>query len=82
VEVGLRVPQDLSVVGVDDIPMGRFLGISLSTIGQPIGEMARKTASLLIERVEKTRMPEQVEQVVFPARFIARESVGRAPTQA
>lgn len=81
VELGIRVPKDLSVVGVDDIPLGRFLGVTLSTIGQPIGEMARKTASLLIERVEKTRVPEQVEQVVFPARFIARESVGPAPVQ-
>jgi DNA-binding LacI/PurR family transcriptional regulator len=77
-EDGLQIPKDFSLVGVDDIPLGRFLPITLSTIGQPIAEMARKTASLLIDRVEKKRPAEQAEQVVFPARFIARESVGPA----
>lgn len=79
VEAGLRVPTDLSVVGVDDIPLGSFLPVTLSTIAQPIASMARRTAAMLIERVESKERPAEPHQAIFPTSFIRRGSVSRVP---
>lgn len=74
----LRIPEDLSVIGVDDIPLARFLPVALSTIKQPLAEMARRVVEMLIERIEQ---PEKagVERAVFEATYIERESVGLVP---
>jgi LacI family transcriptional regulator len=72
-----RVPHDLSVVGVDNIPSGKFLPVSLSTIAQPIEAMARSTATMLVERITHSRNVEP-RRSVFPTQFIRRESVGHA----
>jgi LacI family transcriptional regulator len=78
VDAGLRIPQDISVVGADDIPLGSFLPVSLSTIAQPITEMARFAAGQLIARIEaKDYDPEPLTRI-FPTRFIARESIAPA----
>jgi DNA-binding LacI/PurR family transcriptional regulator len=46
-ELKLRVPEDLSIVGFDDIQMANWASHSLSTVRQPIAEMVEKTAALL-----------------------------------
>jgi len=46
-ELGLRVPEDVSVVGFDDIQMAGWPSHSLTTVRQPIGAMVEKTAQLL-----------------------------------
>ena len=42
----LCVPRDLSIVGVDNIPLGEYLSVSLTTIAQPIREMVARTSLL------------------------------------
>lgn len=73
----LAVPADLSIVGVDDIPLGRFLPVTLSTIALPIAEMARRTVQLLTARIDNPEN-EKSEETVFTAQFIERESIGPA----
>ncbi len=46
---GLRVPEDISVVGFDDIRFARFIDPPLTTIAQPMGDIGREAATLLIE---------------------------------
>lgn len=75
---GLVVPRDLSVVGVDNIPLAQFLPVSLSTIAQPIREMAQRTSVLLLDRIANGRQKSHREQAVFSTRFIPRESIGPA----
>ena len=48
---GLRVPDDLSVVGFDDLPMAAWTNPPLTTVRQPIVEKGRLAARLLIERM-------------------------------
>lgn len=78
-ELRLSVPRDLSVIGVDDIPLASFLPTSLSTIAQPITEMARRATALLIARAEDKESSTLPEEFVFPTEFRRRESVGPVP---
>jgi DNA-binding LacI/PurR family transcriptional regulator len=49
---GVRVPQNLSVVGHDDLPIASHNFIPLSTVSQPLEEIARETVNLLMSRVD------------------------------
>jgi DNA-binding LacI/PurR family transcriptional regulator len=49
---GLRVPEDLSVVGFDDLPMAAWTNPSLTTVRQPIVDKGRLAARLLIQRMK------------------------------
>jgi LacI family transcriptional regulator len=51
-EAGVRVPEDLSVVGFDDIPMAAWTNPALTTVRQPIADKGRLAASLLISLLE------------------------------
>lgn len=77
-DAGLSVPRDLSVVGVDNIPLGEFLPVSLTTIGQPIQAMVARTAELLIARIEGKAAAKPM-QTIFPTQLIVRESTARPP---
>jgi len=49
---GLRVPQDVSVIGFDGLPLGSFLVPQLSTVLQSAKQMAQRSVEILIERIE------------------------------
>jgi DNA-binding LacI/PurR family transcriptional regulator len=72
--VGLAVPADLSVVGVDDLPISRLAG--LSTIRQPMYEMGAAAAGLLFEMLEAGTQP---GSVFMPPELIVRTSSGPPP---
>jgi LacI family transcriptional regulator len=46
------VPGDVSVIGFDDVPMAAWEVFQLTTVRQPLAEMARTAARLLVERIE------------------------------
>jgi LacI family transcriptional regulator len=49
---GLRIPQDLSVVGFDDLPIDRWLSPALTTVRQPLDDMGRVAAGLLGQLID------------------------------
>jgi DNA-binding LacI/PurR family transcriptional regulator len=51
-EAGLRVPEDVSVVGFDDIPSAAYMNPGLTTVRQPLYEMGQRAAHTLIARLE------------------------------
>ena len=70
----LRVPQDISVVGFDDISQAAFQMPSLTTIRQPLQEMGRLSAHLLLEHLSTGKaMP---SEVTVEPELIVRESTG------
>ncbi|MFC5911115.1 LacI family DNA-binding transcriptional regulator [Streptacidiphilus monticola] len=48
-ELGLRIPEDLSVVGFDDLPLTRWVGPPLTTVRQPLTEMAEAATRLVLD---------------------------------
>lgn len=61
---GLRVPEDLSVVGYDDLSLARWAGPALTTIRQPLDEMASAAAELIIrDRATLTTATDRIELV-------------------
>lgn len=76
-EAGLRVPEDVSIVGFDDIPGAAFADPALTTVRQPLLRMGQIAAQTLIERIEE-RGKYQPEIAIEPE-FVARDSSGPAP---
>ncbi|GAA1593383.1 LacI family DNA-binding transcriptional regulator [Actinomadura kijaniata] len=66
---GRRVPDDVAVVGFDDIEAARFTDPALTTVRQPIAEVARTIVRMLLDGVE-----EGAEPVVLPTELIVRDS--------
>jgi LacI family transcriptional regulator len=76
--VGIRVPAELSIVGFDDIDMAGWEGFNLTTIRQPLAEMGRSAAKLLIERMASDGETPPRRRV-FPVGLIRRETLAPAP---
>jgi len=72
-EAGLRVPEDIAVVGFDDIPAAALVTPALTTIRQFQLEMGRKAAQLVIARLTG-HAPENGQVVEMPFELVVRES--------
>lgn len=72
---GLRIPNDLTVIGFDDSPLASRLCPSLTTMHQPIRDMGRMAAEKLIAKISRTGPP-SAPTTVFP-HLVVRESSGR-----
>jgi len=72
---GLRAPDDVAVVGFDDIELASYTRPSLTTVTQPVREMGELATRLLIGRVNgDSRSPQQYR---LQTRLVIRESCGR-----
>ena len=71
-ERGLRLPEDLSIVGFDDIPQASHVHPALTTIRQPLEEMGRSAALLLLKYIAHPNA--EIERIELPTRLIIRES--------
>lgn len=78
-ELGIRVPEEVSVIGFDDIPMAAYLSTPLTSVRVPKREMGARAAELLLELIEAHDRGEQL-----PPRHIVLEAelVERATTRA
>jgi LacI family transcriptional regulator len=72
---GLRIPEDVAVVGFDDIPLARHACPPLSTVRLPAVEMGRRAAERLIRRIEGRRDPADAN-ALLPTELVVRASSG------
>ena len=73
-EAGIRVPDDLAVVGFDDLPSSAFTIPPLTTVRQPIYDKGEQAANLIIDRIEgKT---DEVVHVQLSPELVVRKSCG------
>src|SRR3954467_7772432 len=73
-EAGLRVPDDVAIVGVGDIALGDLLRVPLTTVGWSRRDQGRHAAELLLGSLEGAF--DRPQRVVMPPRLIVRESSG------
>ncbi|WP_435924359.1 LacI family DNA-binding transcriptional regulator [Paenibacillus sp. DYY-L-2] len=70
--LGKRVPEDVQIIGFDDIPLSSLVTPSLSTIRQPAYDMGRAAARLLIQLIEHEKIEEHTIQM--PVSFTERDT--------
>lgn len=76
-ERGLRVPQDVSVMGFDDIPGAAFNTPTLTTVRQPLARMGQVAAQTLLERI--AGRDDYPSEIAIEPELVVRESTMKAP---
>ena len=76
-KAGLRVPEDISVVGFDNIKVSAFIDPPLTTVDQPAYDMGRRAVDVLVSQIRGEPLARSKE--VLPFQLIERESSGPAP---
>lgn len=71
-ESGLRIPNDVAIIGFDDIPLAAHMSPSLSTVRQPMRLQGQIAAEMLLRRIENDDAPR--EEKILTCELIIRES--------
>lgn len=71
-KIGLKVPEDLSVVGLDDVPISDYITPSLSTVHVDLVEIGKRATSILIDMLQGKQI--RKKDVVFKMEYINRET--------
>ncbi len=72
-ELNIKIPEDISIIGNDDIFYAKIYPVPLTTISAPQHEIGRRAAEILIRNIESPKFI-QIERVVLETEFIVRES--------
>ena len=80
-ETGIRIPEELSITGFDDIPLAEAIWPALTTIRQPTRLMGEKATELLLRGLDKRGEDGEVEVSRIDSEIIIRESTGPGPVQ-
>jgi LacI family transcriptional regulator len=73
---GVRVPEDLAVTGVDDVPLAALVHPGLTTLHRPLRDMAATTARTLLALINGDEVP---HTTIVPSRVVLRRSCGCTP---
>src|SRR5882757_877384 len=76
-EAGLRVPEDIPIVGFDDIPGAAYANPGLTTVRQPLIKMGQIAAQTVVDLIEGRG--EYVPEIAIEPEFVIRQSTGPAP---
>ena len=71
-ERGLRIPEDVSIIGFDDTPQAASVHPGLTTVRQPLEEMGKVAASMLFSYLEDAALSTQ--RTLLPTQLIIRQS--------
>jgi len=78
-KMGLRIPEDLSVIGFDDAPIASAVWPALTTVRQPYLDMAKRTLQILNAAGDVPHRSDVQERHIIPHELVVRESTGPAP---
>jgi len=79
-EAGVRVPQDMSLCGFDDIPIARYITPSLTTVRARIADLGTLSLQRLVAQIQRHARPAEMRQTL-DVDLIVRASTTRAPKQ-
>jgi LacI family transcriptional regulator len=74
-QAGLQVPEDISIVGYDDVPEAEFASPPLTTVRQPMDEVGQMATRLLIQHINNPNAAPT--QILLDTELIIRSSVGQ-----
>ena len=74
-ELGLRVPEDIAVVGFDDLPISSMIGVPLTTVSQPRYEIGKKAGEILIDKIECNQS--ELKELVLDVELVIRDSASK-----
>ncbi|MDR2021073.1 MAG: LacI family transcriptional regulator [Treponema sp.] len=77
-EAGLRIPEDISVIGFDDLQIAHYVSPGLTTVRQEIALKGKKAVELLVQNIKNPALTKREE--VLPVSVIERGSVRTLPT--
>jgi len=72
-EAKLKIPEEIAIVGFDDVELAAVVSPGLTTIAQPKEEEGRIAADLLLKRINKTA-PKESQKILLEPRLVVRES--------
>ncbi len=72
----LRIPQDIALVGFDDLELGDLLHPALTVVRQPMEDLGQTAGRMLFAKMKKQVPLDQVSQVVLPLHLVVRHSCG------
>jgi LacI family transcriptional regulator len=78
-ERGTKVPDEVSVIGFDDAPLAEMISPSLTTMRQPLHDMAHAAVSLLLSRITGANNGAPPTRRILPVSLVVRESTARRP---
>ena len=70
----IRVPGDISIIGIDNIKMSKYYNPSLSTLNIPKREMGKKASDILMKKINNENLEKEEQLIVFPTNLIIRNS--------
>jgi hypothetical protein len=73
-DMGLRIPDNIAIVGFDDLPLAAHLPVPLTTIRQPLTALAYEAVSSAIERIENPNLPPR--DIMVGTQLVIRSSCG------
>ena len=73
-KMGVKVPDDIAVMGFSNEPFSEFVTPSISTVKQPGFQMGRKAAELIINQIHEKKTSTEFETITMPTELIIRES--------
>lgn len=78
-EAGFRVPEDIAVVGFDDLPIATLSDVKLTTIRQPVVSFGAKAVEILVDLIENGIYPPR--HIIMDTELVIRESCGAVRAQ-
>ena len=78
ISLNFRIPQDVRIVGIDDVQYAKLLPVPLTTIHQPCREIGVVAATTMLERVDMPDMP--ARDILLNCRLVVRDSCGGKPS--
>jgi LacI family transcriptional regulator len=73
--MGIRIPEDVALIGFDDLDFYTIMTPSITTISQPVAEVGRTATRLLLSKI-RGKSPAPAVRVVLPVSLVVRESCG------
>ena len=81
-DAGRRVPEDVSVVGFDDIQSAAYQNPALTTVRQPLRQMGVVAAETLLQRISSTKRSDYPKQIVLQPELMVRQTTAPAAARA